>query len=775
MLSAFWWYLIVQAIGLAVFPLAYFLFPKLADRGYSVSKPLGVLLIAYASWILSQLHLLPSVRISIIALLLVMGGLSAWYAWRHRLELKEFVLRERRVIIAAEVIFLVFFVGWAIFRAYDPAIDHTEQPMDFAFLNASIQSDIGPPEDPWLRGESISYYYFGYWMMGVLSQIGEIPSEISYNLALALIPAMGAMGMFGLVYNMVRTEGSRWRYAFVGGVGAAILLGMTANLEGVLEFMRANGIGSQGFWDWMRIDGLDGPSPTPTDSWMPQEFWWWFRSTRVINSFVGDVSLDYTIQEFPFFSFVLGDLHPHVMSIPFVILFVTLGLNFFRSPVHIWRQLNLQSYVSILMLGLALGGLAFTNIWDLPVFWALFVGLVALKIYTTHGGISWGVALRAGAMGLAVLALAIVLFLPYYLTFKAGVGGIGAVADATTRPVHLFIIWALFLVAVTPFIVVTFWQTVVKEDWLKLTIAALFVGFMPYVTWVVRHLFSGGTTDDLPGRFFHVLPFALLISVAVYTALWLARWRELNGRVFGLALATIGLLLIMGPELLFVDDSFGPPSERMNTIFKLYYQAWILLAAVSGYALYYWGSLREALSGWKRSLATLWAGVFVVLLVGALYFPPAAAASKGDLFSGDATLDGLASVRDSHEADYNAINWVKENIDGDSAILEAVGEWFDAGLISRSTGVPTILNWPGHQLQWRANDETYRSRESEVARIYQTQSAEEARNLLTKYDVDYVYVGPRELSKYGEYGLVKFPIFMDTVFSQDDVVIYRMK
>ncbi|MCH8109096.1 MAG: hypothetical protein IIB15_03110, partial [Chloroflexi bacterium] len=98
MLNAFWWYLIVQAIGLAAFPLAYFLFPRLTDRGYSVSKPLGVLLLAYASWILSQLYILPSVRISIIALLLIMGGLSAWYAWRHRLELKEFVLRGRRVI-----------------------------------------------------------------------------------------------------------------------------------------------------------------------------------------------------------------------------------------------------------------------------------------------------------------------------------------------------------------------------------------------------------------------------------------------------------------------------------------------------------------------------------------------------------------------------------------------------------------------------------------------------------------------------------------------------
>ena len=131
-------------------------------------------------------------------------------------------------------------------------------------------------------------------------------------------------------------------------------------------------------------------------------------------------------------------------------------------------------------------------------------------------------------------------------------------------------------------------------------------------------------------------------------------------------------------------------------------------------------------------------------------------------------------------------------------MVEAVGEWFDAGLISRSTGVPTIVNWPHHQKQWRGvtveldlagqnpadacnelgpeKASTYIvCRELDVARIYQTSDVEEARNLLALYDVDYVYAGPRERAQYGEDGLAKFESFMATVFSDDDVVIYQVR
>ena len=796
MLNAFWWYLTVQAVGLAAFPLAYLLLPRLRDRGYSIAKPLGILLIGYASWILSVLHILPSVRLSIVALLLVMGGLSARYVWGRRREFKEFVVRERAAILAGEAIFLAFFVGWAIYRAYDPAISHTEQPMDFAFLNASIQSDVGAPEDPWLRGESVSYYYFGYWMMGAASQMAGVASNISYNLSLALIPAMGGMAIFGLVYNLIGSEVRRWRYALAGGFAAALLLGVASNLEGVLEFMRANAIGSQGFYDWVRIDGLDGPSPNPADSWMPQEFGWWWRASRVINTFDGAQGIDFTIQEFPSFSFILGDLHPHVMSIPFVILFLAFCWNFLRSPTHIWKKRDLRGYASILAMGLALGGLAFTNMWNLPTFSALLLGIAALKAYRAQGAGTWALLKGAVPIWAAVTGLALLLFLPYYLTFNSSLTGIHLVDGATTRPIHMFIVWGLYMVAVTPFIVVTFWQTTVTNDWPRLTAIALLVGFLPYAVWALWHLVDGGTAGDLAGRFLHVLPFAILISVAVYNAFWLIKEGGPSGKLFAMVLSALGLLLIMGPELLFVGDVFG---NRMNTVFKLYYQSWLLLAAVSGFGLYYWRSLREALSGWRHSLTTLWAGVFVVLLIGSLYYLPAAAASKGELSTGDATLDGLAFVADSRKAEYEAIEYIRKEAGRDSAILEAVGgQYSEFGRISSSTGVPTVLNWSGAQRQWRGSrvdlvpgdegvSEACQSldaakatgflacRELDVARIYQTQDVEEARNLLARYDVEYVYVGPRERDKYGAAGLDKFQIFMDTVFSLDSVAIYRMK
>ena len=779
MTDVLWWFIAVQAVGLVTFPLAYLLFPWLADRGYSVSRPLGILFIGYASWVLSTLHILPSVRLSIVGLLLALGAVSGWYAWKHRQELKDFISRERTVIIATEVIFLAFFAAWIIYRAYDPAIDHTEQPMDFAFLNASIQSEFGIPEDPWLRGESISYYYFGYWMMGVISELTNIPSNISYNLSLALIPALAAAGMFGLVYNLVRSEANRLRYAIIAGVAAGVLLGIASNLEGVLEFMRANGGGSEGFWNWVEVK-REAWNPTSelmagldlsnlSQSWRPEEHWWWFRASRVVDTFDGSRWLDLTIQEFPAFSFILGDLHPHVVSIPFVILFLSLSWNFLSAPIETQTNSGLRAFVWVPVMGLALGGLAFTNMWDLPTFSALFLAVVILKRYRAGDVGLWALARGVVPIVAAVIGLAILLYLPYYLNFATSVDGIQPVTAATTQPVHMFIVWGLLFVAVTPFIIGTFWQTTVRSDWPGLMASGLAVGVVPFLAWAFVHLADGGSTGDIWGRLFHILPFIFLIAVAVYTALWLARWGGSIVQVFGLALAALGLLLIMGPELLFVDDVFD---NRMNTVFKLYYQAWILLAASSGLAIYYWFSLRESLAGWKRTLTTLWAGVFIVLLTGSIYYAPAAAASKGDLFRGDATLDGLTYTR---PAEYQAIRFVSRHVGEGSAILEAVGGGYTHfGRISSSTGVPTVLNWPGHEGQWRGSTEKFKGREQDVARIYQTLNAEEARILLDKYDVDYVYVGPRERQKYGDKGLGKFSSFMDAVFALDDVAIYKL-
>ncbi|HAL47314.1 MAG: hypothetical protein FI707_14780 [SAR202 cluster bacterium] len=773
MLHVLSWLITVEALGLAAFPLAYYLFRRMPDRGFSLAKPLGILIVGYASWILGALGVVPSVQASLIVILVALACVGGWIAWRERVELQAFVVGERRALITAEAIFLVFFVAWTIFRAYDPAIDHTEQPMDHAFLNASVLATSGQPEDPWLRGETISYYYFGYWTMGAVTELSGVPTNYAYNLALALIPALAAMGIFGLVSAMVRSESRRWGHAVIGGVAAGVVLGVVGNLEGVLEFLKANAIGGQGFYDWIGIDGLDGPAVTPTESWTPNDFWWWFRATRVINTFQDGQGLDYTIEEFPFFSFILGDLHPHVSAVPFALLFLGFLWNSYRlgSSALNWRAP--YTYANIGVMGLSLGGLAFTNMWDLPTYLVLHQGVVSLKTYSASG---WRILpiLRATEQTLPVALLAVVLYLPYYAAFSASVEGIGTVTTTTRYP-HMFLVWGLPLILVGPFILAAFWRTRVGADWRRITLYSLWIGFAPYVVWLIMRSQPIGVDEGPMGRLWHVIPFTVLIALAVWSAMAFARERGPNGISFALMVATVGLGLIMGAELLYVDDSFGPPSERMNTVFKLYYQAWILLAAASGFAIYYWLAIRGALKAWKRAASTVWAAGAIVLLVGSLYYTAAAAASKSGFPDRETTLDGLAFVQQRSKAEYNAILYVRDELESDAAMLEAVGEWFDAGLISRSTGVPTVFNWPGHEIQWRGSHESLDGREADVARIYESMDPQEAGNLLAKYDVDYVYIGSRERSKYGEQGMEKFPEFMDSVFNQGDIDIYKVR
>ena len=786
MLNVLLWLVTVEIIGLTVFPLAYFLLPKLSDRGYGLSKPLGILLFGYAAWILSMLHLVPSVRLTLVGLVVLVAASSGVLAYLYREELTAFVRRSWRLIAVSEIVFILFFLGWTLFQSYDPAIDHTEQPMDFAFLSASIGSTLGQPEDPWLRGESISYYYFGYWMMGVVSELSGVASNFSYNLSLALVPAMAAAAVLCLVMSMVRFDRGPLRVAVISGVGAGLLLVVVANLEGILEFMYANAMGSQGFYDWVGISGLSGPTETPTESWTPDEFWWWFRATRVINTFVDGNEIDYTIHEFPFFSFMLGDLHPHVFAIPFALLAAGFALNFFRSKVTDLRGMSLWGYGTLAAMAVSLGGLAFTNMWDLPTYAALLVGIAALKAYPQPsseceddegiGAVLARVGLAVVQTPLIVVVLALVLYLPYYLEFTSSVQGIGAVATPS-RYIHFFLVWGTLLVFVAPFIVACFWQTIVGPDWRRMTVISLVVAFLPFLAWMAVRLQSPTPTEGPLGRLVHILPLALLIGMAVWSAIHEMKLRGPTGRGFALALGALGLLLIMGPELMYVDDFFDDPRQRMNTVFKLYYQAWVILAAVAGYSIYYWLIMRRRLTGRHRSLSTVWAVAAIILIVCGLYYTAAAAATKVEEggFASSPTLDGLSYVRNSRPAEYAAIEFVKSNLPEDAAIVESVGEWYEAGLISRSTGIPTVFNWPGHEIQWRGSAEAIGDRQSDVAAIYTTADPDEARILLLKYDVDYVYVGPRERLAHGGPGLDKFPEFMDTVFQQDDVTIYKLR
>ena len=792
------WLFAIEVLGLIAFPFVFVLFRRLPDRGFAFAKPLALLLGAYLLWILGLAHILPNSRPTIIAIVIVLAVISALMArscWR---EMRSFLYEQRYPLLIAELIFLGFYFMWLAVISGAPAINHTEKPMDFAFLNAILQSSYFPPEDPWLAGHSISYYYFGHFMMAFITKLTAIPSSISYNLSIALIPAMVGAGAFSLVYSLIRLSGASLKRAVVFALAAPLFLVMIGNLEGILEFVNARGWGSDGFWQWISIKGLDG-SQTADAGLFPDSHWWWWRATRVIDTVVDGASLDYTITEFPFFSFLLGDLHPHVTALPFVLMTLALGLNFFIDRQKIgWSWIRSNPW-EIAALTLVLGSLAFINIWDYPIFAVMIIILVLVKSYGDWTDNRWRVYGSALLVLLPVLIGSIVLFLPFYVTLESQASGVSPLGDFSTRPLFFFLILALFLVICGTFLIRQLWDSSILKtrDPLHLSVIVMFT-ILPFLIWAAIEVLGLWVGIELPDRFrgdsfvdeigdvgfrfIKLLPAMAIVVIAAYSML--VRVRRGGDQVVAFVLLPMAMAfyLLMGAELFFIIDLFG---NRMNTVFKVYYQSWILLGIVAAYGIYYVvshptrpGATFERLS-WRpakfltRKAAYAWPIVVLLLVAASVYYPVGAALSRsGELGTG--TLDGLDFLRPSNSGEYEAIVWLRDEAPKGRLVEAVGGDYTDFGRISASTGLPTLLGWKFHERQWRGSSAPFAGREEQVDQIYRSSDPVHVAQLLDDGEVRYVYVGIREQRTYGAEHLAEFTSFLQPVFEPDGVVIYEV-
>ena len=791
------WILVFEILGLIALPLTYVLFRRLPDRGIIFSKILALLLVAYIFWLLGHTRVIPNSQYTIIGILVVLATISA-VVWRRKAsEIVPFIKRNWVPIAAAELIFLGFFFIWVLIASQSPAINHTEKPMDFAFLNAVLVSDHFPPDDPWLAGHSISYYYFGHFMMATLTKLTTIPSNISYNLSIALVAAMAGAAVFSLVYNLIRVSGAKMSTSVLFALSAPLLLMLIGNLEGVLEFVNAQGWGSTGFWNWVSIKGL-GATQGADAAIFPDDHWWWWRGTRVIDTLVDGQSRDFTITEFPFFSFLLGDLHAHLSSLPFILLNLALGLNLMQSKGKIGLQWLRNNWWETFVIMLALGSLAFINIWDYPVVAAVLIVLILLKSYTEWGGRDHRFLLSAAFVAVPIIAVSYLLYLPFHLSFTSQASGVLPVERFSTWSFHFMLIWGLMLVLTGAFFIRQLWS-IEGVRWRnpgEISLA-LIISLLPFLLWAGLELtvrsFGGSFWDDIQhvaSRFAKLLPAMVIVAVAIYYVLLRYRHDVDQPTGFALLLLVFGLYLIIGAELFRLVDLFG---NRMNTVFKTYYEAWLFLAVVSAYGLYYVSSRPFFPAGWAHtSLSKLlpksrwirpgllvaglkygWITVVSLLLLGSLYYSIGAAWDRTRTGSQDSSLDGLAFIKGHNPDEYKAIKWLRDKAP-DGRIVEAVGpDYSDFGRISSSTGRPTVIGWRGHEHQWRGSTALFSGRDKEVEQIFQSDDPETVLALLDKYDIRYVYVGRRERTTYGESNFGAFTAILEPVFQSDDVVIYE--
>ena len=169
-------------------------------------------------------------------------------------------------------------------------------------------------------------------------------------------------------------------------------------------------------------------------------------------------------------------------------------------------------------------------------------------------------------------------------------------------------------------------------------------------------------------------------------------------------------------------------------------------------------------------------GLCALLIAGSLIYPIAATLTMTNAFGVEPTLDGLAFVERTNPAEYEAIKWLNSNVGGAPVIVEAAGGYFtDYFRVSARTGLPTILGSPGHELQWRGSYLPFEGREEDINLIYESEDIGEVEETLEKYSVTYVYVGDLEREQYGMEVGERFEDFMDVVFENEGVTIYKVR
>lgn len=821
------WYLLISLFGLAAAPLVWSWLRWLPDRGWGPSRALGWLLAGFLVWILGSFGFARVDRGSAIIALLVVAGVSAavlnrWGGgWNH---LREWLHHHRRLILAEELVFFAAFALWTFYRAHDNSIMGTEKPMEFAFLNAIVAGGAVPPPDPWLSGFAISYYYFGYLLMALLTTLSGVSTSVAFNLGIALLFALAAIGAYSLTYNLIL--GSPPFGVFGTGVrspkllallGPLLLLGIS-NLTGLAEITNANGLGSAEFYRWLDIKAF--PAGQQASGWYPDTNWWWWRASRTVHDRVPFTDTDVeVIDEFPFFSFLLGDMHPHVLALPFVLLALGLALNLLRgalqAPVQTtevrWHGLVLPSWerdagwglVSLGLTAIVVGGLGFLNSWDFPTYSLIFVAAWGAGLVLRRGGLGRSVVLDLAGSGLTVLFLGVALYLPFYLGFRSQAGGLALVSFFTkTKWQQYILMFGLFFAVLIPLLVVQLSSA--ARTWREQGVGrAAIVAVTPGVAMLLVGLFFRWWTVAFLGLVLSLILLAIehwlraglgfiapvpepgdashrarpLIAGGSGADQPILAGQPDTSLLFALLLFAVAVLLTLGTEFVFIKDLFG---TRMNTVFKLYYQGWTLFAIASAYgAFLLWRRL-----AWAPRL--LWGLPFALLLAGSLLYPVAATLSKTDRFRGPATLDGMAWFARIWPDEYAAIEWLKANVSGQPTILEAAGgSYTQASAVSMATGFPTVLGWEWHEIQWRGDYDEPARRRADIETIYRTTNPEEARALLDQYGVRYVFVGQTERCQGGYYessrpcdnGLTppqieKFGQFMTPVFEQGQVIIY---
>lgn len=703
------WYRLLAIIGISFYPLCACLFRKFSDKGYFFGKVLGIVISGWLVWCLSSLHIAkftPGTGYVVLVLCaLVNYGLTIYLCSKKKISIGKFlgITDGSGAIMKAlwyEVLFFLVFALLLYIKCFRPDFCWTtEGPTNYGFMMSMMKSEYMPPEDCWYSGTSLNYYYFGQFLATYLTKLSGVTAGYGYNLALMMTAALCAVMVYALVaqifelYMKERVEefkkrGKRTVAEF------PVLQGILPGFAGLVSGCAVTFCATCHYWIYAKvvpivyeIMGL-GEAPS----------FWFPDSTRYIGH-QGE-ALDQTIHEFPAYSFVLGDLHAHVTNIIYVLLLLAILYAWLlqrrdRMKAAVAGVLEPVSYKAellqpnLIVLSFLIGIFQMTNYWDFPIYFVV-CGAVILVSNAVICGFTKKTFLLTIVHAAEFIVLSFATSFLFQLHFKSMVNGIG-ICDRKTVLYQMIIVWGLPILSVIGYLI-----TNIKEE--------------------QQRRKEGVTQTEHKNVFFA----------------WLQNLKTSELFLLILGLCAIGLILI--PEFVYIRDIYGSTHQRSNTMFKLTYQAFIMFGICMG------AIVTRYLFLPKNGKQVVAGGAILFLLyrnVG--YYGTAWEGWAGD-YKNPENYKGLdcVSITDVTEADETAAKWINEQLEGRPLILEAAGDSFCTdNRISTLTGCPTIIGWHTHEWLWKNDLQAVDARVDDVRKIYTCFDIKKAASFLTKYGVGY--------------------------------------
>ena len=689
----FWtWYLLALVLGAAAMPLTGRLFRRFQDRGWMFSKVTAIAVSGFLTWFLVAVKIIKFTTMTCIVVTLVCAAASLiLYCREQKAGFECIPFAHLDLVYAEELLFFAAFLLWTYFAGFHPAAYGTEKFMDYGFMEAMMRSKTLPATDLWYSQGKINYYYGGQYFAVFLTKLSGAKVELTYNLMRTFVAGLAFAMPFSLVHQMVTDRlgktRSRWKKALPSVTG--ILAGISVSIAGNMHYV----VYGQIIPFIQKLKGEEVSS------------YWFPDATRYIG-FNPDVE-DKTIHEFPCYSFVLGDLHAHVVDIMFVLLLLGLLYAWMKkvrttelsgesmSRRKFWKKQLLMP--QLLATGALLGMFHWTNYWDFVIYFVVTCGAALfMNIIGQKGKIRWALGVTA-AQAAEILILATVIIMPFTLQFDTSnmVQGI-ALAQHHSLPHQLLVLWGLPGILTILFVVSLLIEKLRGAEQKSL-----------------YHLLTSIRLPDL---------FAVLMG-----------------------LCAIGLVLI--PELVYVRDIYENGNARANTMFKLTYQAYIMFGMTMIYAIF-----RLLVIGKNKILKVLaFIGLFFFVWTCG-YFGNSVHSWFGEVWkpSQYKGLNATAFLETDFPEDVNGIRWLKENISDAPVVLEANGDSYsEYERVSAMTGLPTIMGWYVHEWLWRGNLSDLNAKIEEIQEIYTSTDETRVKELLEEYNVSYIFVGSCERNKYG--------------------------